>query len=115
MILAIVSTMVGLAWRAPSPETADVQAVLSHARTLAVRSAEPLRVEIRDTGGWQIRAVLRDAILAQGALNDPKDALAVDIDALGTCHPVPVGARADSAAAFDPLRCRWRPVPVGAL
>lgn len=79
------------------------EAPLTRARRLAVARAEVLRLVVRDDGAWTV-LTLAGTTLDEGVAGG--DPMAIELDALGSCHPVP-GAR-NAGGAFDPLTCRWQ-------
>lgn len=85
--------------------------VVLRARQMAVQRAQVLTLRLDDTGGWAVtttsaRGVAEGDSVASGrGAFAPSAALAITIDAMGSCHP----EGGDAGARFDPLRCQWVP------
>jgi prepilin-type N-terminal cleavage/methylation domain-containing protein len=81
------------------------EAPLTRARRLAVSRAEVLRLVVREDGAWTLLSPDGTALDEGTEGGAPVD---VQLDALGSCHPMPAAEANPPRAGFDPLTCRWR-------
>lgn len=113
VVLAIlgVSTVVALpVLRAPAAdaEPSSQDALVRSARRLAVSRGEPVRLRLATDGVWAIVGARDGTTLRVGRIDaaSPTTGVPTDtrldlrIDAMGSCVPVRIAAR-----AFDPARC----------
>jgi prepilin-type N-terminal cleavage/methylation domain-containing protein len=119
VILAITTTMVPLAWRAPRAAAGNaLERLTQTARRDAIRRGEELRLRVDTDGVWVLAARDGAAILDTGRIAPPVATVSLRIDALGTCRPgadAGVSAGAEAGASFDMLACRYQPTAAGAL
>ena len=111
-IVAITTAVVPLAWR-PSRATSRsaLDALIQTARRDAIRRGEELRLRVDADGAWVLAARDGAEIVETGRIASQSAAVALRVDALGTCRPgadvAPVGGAA-AGASFDMLGCRYR-------
>jgi len=115
VLLAITTTMVPLAWRAPRAAAGSaLERLTQSARRDAIRRGEELRLRVDTDGVWVLAARDGAAILDTGRIAPPVATVSLRIDALGTCRPG-ADAGVSASASFDMLACRYQPTATGAL
>ncbi|QJR35655.1 hypothetical protein HKW67_09105 [Gemmatimonas groenlandica] len=118
VILAITTAIVPLAWRSPrATDESALDRLTQSARREAIRRGEELRLRVDLDGAWVLAAREGTDVLETGRIAAPSAAIALRVDALGTCRPgsdMAAIGDAPSGVSFDMLSCRFLPLAASA-